>query len=127
MKRTENIKQRLVALTDISNEPDDEQSLVRLLMYATDVDIEGLIATTSLHLKGLVRPDLIQRQLAAYSQILPNLRVHHEGYPDGEQLEKVVASGPTGLGMAEASPIGSRIRQGGIHANGKVGSPDSLI
>lgn len=26
----------LVVLTDISNEPDDEQSLVRLLVYVTD-------------------------------------------------------------------------------------------
>ena len=47
MRFTKNIKQRLVVLTDILNEPDDEQSLVRLLMYATDVDIEGLVATTS--------------------------------------------------------------------------------
>ena len=86
MTLTENIEQRLVVLTDISNEPDDEQSLVRLLMYATDVDIEGLVATTSVHLKGTVRPELIRRQLEAYREILPNLRTHHDGYPDADAL-----------------------------------------
>ncbi|NJM16451.1 MAG: DUF1593 domain-containing protein [Bacteroidales bacterium] len=40
-------KPRVVILTDISNEPDDQQSLVRALMYSNDVDIEGLIAGTS--------------------------------------------------------------------------------
>ena len=99
MTLTENIKQRLVVLTDISNEPDDEQSLVRLLMYATDVDIEGLVATTSVHLKDGVRPDLIRRQIQAYGEILPNLRVHHAAYPAAEDLDAVVGDGPTGLGM----------------------------
>lgn len=99
MELVENVKQRLVVLTDISNEPDDEQSLVRLLMYATDVDIEGLVATTSVHLKGSVRPDLIRRQIEAYRAILPNLRVHHADYPDADALLEVVGEGPTGLGM----------------------------
>ena len=49
MRFVECVKQRLVVLTDISNEPDDEQSLVRLLVYASDFDIEGLVATTSVH------------------------------------------------------------------------------
>jgi hypothetical protein len=100
MTLTENIKQRLVVLTDISNEPDDEQSLVRLLMYATDVDIEGLVATTSVHLKGTVRPELIRRQLEAYQEILPNLRKHHDEYPDADALLSLVGAGPTGQGTA---------------------------
>ena len=100
MYLTQNVKQRLVVLTDISNEPDDEQSLVRLLMYSTDVDIEGLVATTSVHLKGAVRPDLIRRQIEAYANIIPNLRVHHSDYPDANALSAVVGEGPVGLGMA---------------------------
>jgi hypothetical protein len=39
-------KPRLVVTTDISNEPDDEESLVRLLVYSNEFDVEGLIATT---------------------------------------------------------------------------------
>ena len=99
MRLEECIKQRLVVLTDISNEPDDEQSLVRLLIYATDVDIEGLVATTSVHLRGKVRADLIRRQLEAYRKILPNLRQHHPDYPDADQLLELVGEGPTGQGM----------------------------
>ena len=35
-------KPRLLVLTDIENEPDDAQSMVRLLTYANQFDIEGL-------------------------------------------------------------------------------------
>lgn len=44
-------KTRLIVLTDISTlnseygEPDDTQSLIRLLLYSNEFDIEGLIAT----------------------------------------------------------------------------------
>ena len=39
-------KARLIVLTDIgpwTGEPDDAQSLVRLLLYANEYDIEGII------------------------------------------------------------------------------------
>ena len=42
---------RLFVLTDLANEPDDEESLVRLLVSANEFDIEGLVATTSIHLR----------------------------------------------------------------------------
>uniref|UniRef100_UPI0025B9E2B5 nucleoside hydrolase-like domain-containing protein n=1 Tax=Cecembia sp. TaxID=1898110 RepID=UPI0025B9E2B5 len=38
------VKQRVFVLTDITNEPDDQQSLVRFLVYANEYDIEGLVA-----------------------------------------------------------------------------------
>ena len=40
-------KQRVIVLTDMGADPDDRQSLVRLLVYANKIDIEGLIPTTS--------------------------------------------------------------------------------
>ena len=42
-------KLRIVVLTDIENEPDDAMSMVRLLTYANQFEVEGLIATTSVH------------------------------------------------------------------------------
>lgn len=42
---------RLIVLTDIGNEPDDSESMVRLLTYANDIQIEGLVASTS-RIKG---------------------------------------------------------------------------
>ena len=47
----EPVKQRVFVLTDITNEPDDQQSLVRFLVYANEYDIEGIVATTSTHLE----------------------------------------------------------------------------
>jgi len=38
---------RVVVMTDIANEPDDQMSLVRFLVYANEFDVEGLVATTS--------------------------------------------------------------------------------
>lgn len=48
------MKARYIALTDIYREPEDKQpeiddveSMCRLLLYSNDIEIEGLIATTS--------------------------------------------------------------------------------
>ncbi|HTO03731.1 MAG TPA: nucleoside hydrolase-like domain-containing protein, partial [Opitutus sp.] len=38
-------KSRVVVLTDISNEPDDEESFVRFLVYSNEYDVEALVAT----------------------------------------------------------------------------------
>ena len=40
-------RQRMMVLTDIEADPDDTQSLVRLLLYANSMDIEAIVATTS--------------------------------------------------------------------------------
>jgi hypothetical protein len=40
-------RHRLVVLTDMGADNDDSQSMVRLLLYANEIDIEGLVATTS--------------------------------------------------------------------------------
>ncbi len=45
---------RVLVLTDIEADPDDSQSLVRFLTYANQWDIEGLVATTSIHQKTRV-------------------------------------------------------------------------
>ncbi|MBM4092048.1 MAG: DUF1593 domain-containing protein, partial [Planctomycetes bacterium] len=93
-------RSRVFVLTDISNEPDDEESLVRFLVYANEYDIEGLVATTSTHLRNRTREDLIRRQLAAYGQVRGNLVKHAPGYPTQEQLLAVTATGQPAYGMA---------------------------
>ncbi|HEX8347209.1 MAG TPA: nucleoside hydrolase-like domain-containing protein [Actinoplanes sp.] len=105
-------KQRVAVLTDISNEPDDEESLVRFLVYSNEYDVEALIATTSRHLQSNPRVDLISRQIAAYEQVRPNLVKHAAGFPTAAQLRSVTAVGQTTLGMgavgAGKSTAGSR-------------------
>jgi hypothetical protein len=99
-------------LTDISNEPDDEESLVRFLVYANEYDVEGLVATTSTWLKEKTREDLIRRQIEAYGQVRENLARHAPGFPTKEQLLAVTHTGQTNYGMAAVgegrSTAGSR-------------------
>lgn len=95
-------KPRLFVLTDIANEPDDEESLVRLLVYSNEFEIEGLVATTSCWLKQSPREDLIRRQLDAYDKVHGNLRIHASGYPSAEALRQVTCTGQKDYGLADS-------------------------
>jgi hypothetical protein len=92
-------KPRVFVLTDISNEPDDEESLVRFLVYANEFDVEGLVATTSTWLKTKTREDLIRRDIAAYAEVRTNLLKHAPGFPAAEQLLAVAKTGQPDYGM----------------------------
>src|SRR5580700_9185536 len=70
---TQEKKHRVVVLSDIEADPDDTQSLIRFLTYCNQWDVEGLIATTSIHQKARVAPESIQRVLDAYGKVQPNL------------------------------------------------------
>jgi hypothetical protein len=83
---------RLLVLTDISSltagvaEPDDAQSLLRLMLYANEFNIEGLIAKSNLGHGQKTRPDLIRQVVDAYEKVRPNLlrhdpRLHREALP----------------------------------------------
>ena len=87
-------------MTDIANEPDDQMSLVRFLVYANQFDVEGLVATTSTWLKTGPRPDVILSVLDAYEQVQPNLLKHAQGFPAAADLRKLVAAGQPAYGMA---------------------------
>ncbi|KAH7354229.1 hypothetical protein B0T11DRAFT_125554 [Plectosphaerella cucumerina] len=93
------VKPRVFLLSDIANEPDDAQSLVRLLTYANELRIEGLVATTSVWLNDTTRPDQMHDIVDAYDKVLPNLRVHADGWPEASQLHSLIASGLPVYGM----------------------------
>ena len=97
-------KPRVIVMTDIANEPDDQMSMVRFLVYSNQMDVEGLIATTSTWMKNKVRPDVIETLLGAYEQVLPNLLRHQPGFPSASSLRAVVVSGQPGYGMAAVGP-----------------------
>ena len=52
-------KPRYFVLSDIANEPDDTMSFVRLLTYANQLHIEGMVATTSTWLNFTAHPEQI--------------------------------------------------------------------
>nr|WP_299346222.1 DUF1593 domain-containing protein [Allomuricauda sp.] len=123
--RVDNVpNSRVIVLTDMLNEPDDSQTMVRLLMYANRMDIEGLIAVSSCHQylgkkdflpvlkegkvvtvdtvvqeRNGVHPQEINKRIEAYAKVLENLKKHEGGWPTPEYLSSRVGSGPAGYGM----------------------------
>jgi len=103
---------RVVIMTDIANEPDDQMSMVRLLVYSNQLEIEGLIATTSTWMRARVRPDVINLVLDAYAQVHPTLSTHADGFPTADALRALVTTGPEGFGMAAVALQGEAISAG---------------
>jgi hypothetical protein len=92
-------KSRVIVLTDIEADPDDAQSMVRFLTYSNQWDIEGLIATTSIHQKTRVAPESVKKILLAYQKVQPNLLKHEKEYPSYESLLSKVKQGLPVYGM----------------------------
>jgi hypothetical protein len=102
-------KSRVIVLTDMLNEADDSQTMVRLLMYANRIDIEGLIAVSSCHqftgkndpipARNGVHPEEIEKSIRAYALVLDNLKLHQDEWPEPEYLIGKVGSGPPEFGM----------------------------
>lgn len=92
-------KPRVLVLTDIENEPDDAMSMVRFLTYSNQWDVEGIIATTSVHQKKEVAAWRIREIVGAYGKVQPNLLKHEPGYPTEEYLLSVIKEGRADYGM----------------------------
>lgn len=88
---------RLAVLTDIGGDPDDQQSMTRLLVYANEFEIELLLASASGtpgELKeSITKPELIREKIELYRQVLPNLKKHANGWPEADTLLAKVKSG----------------------------------
>ena len=89
-------KPRLVVMTDIGGDPDDEQSLVRFLLYTCDFDVEGLCTGFGHGHYQNTRPELLHKGIDAYGEVLANLRKHRPDYPSREQLKALVKDGHNG-------------------------------
>jgi hypothetical protein len=96
---------RLLVLTDIGGDPDDQQSLIRLLLYSNEFQIEGLIASASGtpgELKETVtRADLIRATVEAYGKVQPNLVRHAPDYPAADVLLAQIKAGNPRRGLAQ--------------------------
>lgn len=93
----ENARPRVIVITDISSmqpgvlEPDDTQSMIRFLLYANEVDIEGLIACA--YGGHGTRPEYIRQVVEAYGTSWEKLAAHDPRYPKPEQLLACIAAG----------------------------------
>ena len=91
---------RVFILSDIEADPDDTQSLVRLLLYSDCLDIEGLVATTSTWKPTSVAPESMHAVIRAYAKVHTNLLQHDRRYPQPDALDALVKSGRPEYGMS---------------------------
>jgi hypothetical protein len=83
---------RLLIETDAGGDPDDEQSLVRFLLYANEWEVEGIIANRPQARPGENRNSertglgIVRRLLEAYGQCHSNLVQHDPRYPPKDHL-----------------------------------------
>ncbi len=92
-------RNRVIILSDIEADPDDTQSFVRLFLYASEIDIKGIIATTSCWQESRIAPESIKKIIRAYGKVQPNLIKHQPGFPRTEMLLNLVKNGSPKYGM----------------------------
>lgn len=101
-------KPALIVLTDIGGDPDDTQSLRRLLVYSNEFNILGLIATADNiprpGYKHQINTKLILDAIDDYSKVRDNLLLHHPDYPTAESLRAVVRGGQVNRGAENLVP-----------------------
>jgi hypothetical protein len=91
---------RVAIISDIGNEPDDQMSFVRLLLYSNELDLEAMIATTSTWQKTATHPETMHSIVQAYRQVRPNLLLHAQGWPTADELDRHIFAGQAAYGMA---------------------------
>ena len=73
--------------------------MVRFLTYCNQWDVEGLVATTSIHQKNKTAAWRIREIVGAYGQVRDNLLVHEPGYPSTNYLASIIKDGLPAYGM----------------------------
>ena len=97
------IRHRVLVSTDIGGtDPDDDQSLVHLLLYADQLDLEGLVSSPY----GPGRMKDILEVIEVYEQDYPNLKRHSARYPAPDTLRQITRQGA--IESPGASGIGKR-------------------
>lgn len=92
-------RRRLLIETDAGGDPDDEQSLVRFLLYANEWDLEGIIANRPVTRRPENRNpantglDVVRRLIAAYGESWPSLVQHDPRYPTQDSLWQRTVAG----------------------------------
>ena len=90
---------RVLIETDAGGDPDDEQSLVRFLLYVNEWDVEGIIANRPQarenENKNAERTGLgiVRRMVNAYAECYPQLVQHDLRYPAPDDLWRRTVAG----------------------------------
>jgi hypothetical protein len=100
-------KPRVFIVSDISNEPDDAESLVRYLLYSNEFDTRGLVACTSTWMKRVVHPEDMQKIVRAYAKVVDSLNEHvhpENAYPSAASIMDLIRTGPALYGKEALQP-----------------------
>ena len=120
----ETIRPRCILTND--GECDDMNTYLHLLLYANDIDIEGLVYSSSVHhyagdpARGIApkrweEPDWMGRYLDVYAEVCDNLRAHDSRYPSADALRSVVRVGNIAYpGEMDADTPGSELIRAAI-------------
>ncbi len=90
---------RVIVETDAGGDPDDEQSLVRFLLYAAEWDVEGIIANRPVTLRPENRNrretglEIVREFVDAYAQVFPRLQEHDQRFPGPTVLRERTVPG----------------------------------
>ena len=106
-------------------EVDDMNSLIHVLLYSNEVDIQGIVQSSSkFHWKGVAgqkeekytKPyrwpgtEWMQKYLNAYQKVYPNLKKHDKSYPAPAYLKSVTKVGNIGYkGEMDSATEGSEL------------------
>jgi hypothetical protein len=107
------LKPRIIVLTDIAPtnvEPDDFESMIRLLSHADLFEIDGLVSTTGWSDGGgREHPEIISNIIDAYEKDLPNLRKrsNQDGFLADESKQKI-GYWPSADYLRSRTVVGSR-------------------
>lgn len=90
-------KPRVFILSDILNEVDDSESLVRYLLYSNEFSTQGICAVTSEWQPNATYPGAMREIINAYGKVVDNLNHHvnpEAKYQSASALASLVSSGP---------------------------------
>lgn len=86
---------RIIVSSDIGGtDPDDNQSMIHLLMYNDMFDIEGLVSSPSF---GSGSADEIRRMIGIYEKDYDRLKKHAAGLMPPDSLRRICKQGRHGL------------------------------
>ncbi|KAL5591068.1 hypothetical protein FOBRF1_014625 [Fusarium oxysporum] len=95
-------KPRIFILSDVSNEPDDAESLVRYFTYANQFITEGIVPVTSVWLRDRTCPEEMHRIVDGYAAAVDNLNAHvhpSHTYPSADHIRSLIRPGAPMYGM----------------------------
>ena len=106
-------KPRVIVMTD--GEVDDHSSMIRFLLYTSEIDVLAIIETNSIfQRRGHSKEDWLEKQLEAYAQVYLNLIKHNSNYPTPDHLRKICFVGDENFDHLKSLDRGSLVPGGEV-------------